>query len=129
VNEGQNEPRGPKGDRGEQGARGPGMSRKVLLGFVYLSVLMLLLAAANLLYTARQTSASDARARAQCRSNADLAGAPITVNPKTGKAALLLVKVVSDARVAWHQAGCPGPLPSPDPSFRRWAAYYHLPVS
>lgn len=41
---------GPKGDQGAQGARGkqgPGMSRAVRLGFVYLSIVTLLLAGAS----------------------------------------------------------------------------------
>jgi len=62
-----------------------------------------------------------------CRFNADLADLPVTVNPATGKAALLGVKIVADAREAWHGLGCPGALPPPSPSFRRWAAYYRLP--
>jgi hypothetical protein len=122
-------PRGPKGERGEQGLPGmPGMTRGARRGFVYLSVLMLLLAAANLVFTSRQTGASDARARAQCRFDADLGGAPVAVVPKTGKPSQLGVTIVSDARVAWHQAGCTGQLPGPSPSFRQWAAYYHLPA-
>ena len=121
-------PRGPKGDRGEQGRQGPGLPRAVLLGFVYLSVLMLLLAGANLLFTSRQVSAADARARAQCGFDADIAGVPVTVSPATAKASLLSVKLVSDARVAWRQAGCTGLLAAPSPSFRQWAAYYRLPA-
>ena len=121
-------PRGPKGDRGERGARGPGMPQVVLRSFVYLSVLMLLLAAASLVFTARQTGASDTRARAQCAFDADLAGAPVTADPKTGKASLLGVKIISDARTAYRQAGCDGPLPGASPSFLQWAAYYRLPA-
>jgi hypothetical protein len=123
-------PRGPKGDQGDQGKRGPGIPRAVLRGFVYLSVLMLLLTAANLVFTSRQTGASDARARAQCRFDADLGSAPAPVaGAATGKPSLLAVTIISDARVAWHQAGCAGQLAAPSPSFRQWAAYYHLPAS
>lgn len=119
-------PRGPKGERGEQGL--PGMSRGARLGFVYLSVLMLLLAGANLLWTSLQTGAANAKTQAQCRFDADLGSAPVAVDPKTGKPSLLAVTVVSDARTAWHQTGCPGQLDAPSPSFRRWAAYYRLPA-
>ncbi len=62
-----------------------------------------------------------------CKFNADLGGAPIAVNPATGKPSLLGVTIVSDARVAWHGLGCPGRLTPPSPSFRRWARFYHLP--
>lgn len=67
--------------------------------------------------------------RSQCRFDADLAPVPVAVNPATRKASELGVKIVSDSRVAWHQAGCPGRLPPPSPSFARWARYYHLPAS
>lgn len=66
--------------------------------------------------------------RAQCRFDADLASAPVTVSPATGMASELGVKIISDGRVAWHQAGCPGMLAAPSRSFARWAKYYHLPT-
>ena len=116
-------PRGPKGDRGE-----PGMSRGVRRAFTYLLVLTLVLAAANLLWTSRQVGAANAKAQAQCQFDADLGAAPVSTDPKTGKASLLGVSIVSDARVAWHQSGCAGQLPAPSPSFRQWAAYYRLPA-
>ena len=119
--------RGPKGDTGAQGA--PGMSRGARLGFVYLSVIMLLLTAANLLFTSIQVGNANARTRALCHFDADLGSAPVALNPKTGKAPLLGVSIVSDARVAWHQTGCTGHLDGPDPSFTRWATAYHLPVN
>jgi hypothetical protein len=117
-------PRGPKGERGEQGL--PGMTRGARLGFVYLSVLMLLLAAANLLWTSLQTGEANKKTQAQCRFDADLGGAPVTADPKTGKPSLLAVTIISDARTAWHQTGCAGQLDAPSPSFARWAAYYRL---
>lgn len=119
-------PRGPKGERGEQGM--PGMTRGARPGFVYLSVLMLLLAGANLLWTSLQTGAASKKTQAQCRFDADLGGAPVAAVPKTGKPSLLAVTIISDARTAWHQTGCPGLLPAPSPSFRHWAAYYRLPA-
>jgi hypothetical protein len=120
--------RGPKGEQGDEGAPGPpGMTPGARRGFVYLSLLMLLLSAANLLYTARQTGAADSRSRAQCGFDTDLGSAPVALS-LTGKASQLAVTIVSDARIAWHQAGCDGHLPGPSPSFRHWAVYYHLPV-
>jgi hypothetical protein len=104
------------------------MPRGVLLGFVYLSVLMLLLGAANLLWTSRQVGAANTKTQALCRFDADLGGAPVTADPKTGKPSLLAVTIVSDARTAWRQTGCAGHLPPPSPSFRQWAAYYRLPA-
>jgi len=119
-------PRGPRGERGEQGT--PGMSRGARRGFVYLSVLMLVLTAANLVWTSRETGAANSKTQALCRFDADLGGAPVGTDPKTGKASLLGVSIVSDARVAWRQTGCAGQLPAPSPSFRQWAAYYRLPA-
>jgi hypothetical protein len=121
--------RGPRGERGEAGARGPGMPRAVLRALAYLAAVMLLLTAANLLWTSLQAGAASRRAQAQCSFDADLGGAPVGTDPKTGKASLLGVTIVSDARTAWHQAGCSGQLPGPSPSFRQWAAYYRLPVA
>ncbi|HSZ38458.1 MAG TPA: hypothetical protein VK817_00725 [Trebonia sp.] len=128
IEENERLPRGLKGERGEAGARGPGLSWGTRRGFVYLSLLMLLLTALNLLWTSRQTGASNARAGAQCHFDADLGGAPVAADPKTGKPSLLAVTIVSDARTAWHQAACAGQLPAPSPSFRQWAAAYNLPA-
>jgi hypothetical protein len=118
--------RGPKGEQGERGI--PGMPRAARRGFVYLAVLTLLLAAFNLLWTSRQVGAASAKTQAQCRFDADIGTAPVALNPKTGQPSLLGVTIVSDARIAWHQTACPGQLPSPSPSFRRWAVYFRLPV-
>lgn len=66
--------------------------------------------------------------KSSCRFDGDLAGVPITLNPATRRASELGVKIVSDSRVAWRLAGCPGRLASPAPSFLRWARFYRLPV-
>ena len=120
--------RGAKGERGEPGAQGPGMTDGARRAIAYLLVLMLLLDAAILVWTFRQTGAANARAQAQCSFDADLGGAPVATDPKTGKASLLGVTIISDARTAWHQARCSGQLAGPSPSFRQWAAYYRLPA-
>lgn len=92
-----------------------------------LLVIFIAFAAIVILYTAVNTQRLTREVRSQCRFDADLAGVPITVNPATRRAAPLSVKIVSDARTAWHQAGCPGRLAAPSPSFTRWARFYHLP--
>lgn len=76
----------------------------------------------------RTTQRLTREVQSQCHFDADLAGLPVTVNPATGKASVLGVKIVSDSRVAWHQAGCPGRLAPASPSFSRWARFYHLPT-
>src|SRR5258708_7789582 len=65
---------------------------------------------------------------AACGFAADVGGAPVVTGP-TGKASELSVKIVSDSRAQWRQLGCPGKLAPPEPSFTRWAAFYHLPAS
>ena len=100
---------------------------EVARAFVFLSVLTLLVGALNFYWTSRLAAANTARARAQCAFDADLAPLPVTI-PKTGNPSVLGVKLISDARVAWRLAGCPGQLGPPDPSFTRWARYYHLPA-
>lgn len=133
--------KGPKGDKGE-----PGLSPKLRKGIVALFSLAAAIAVAALVGVVVQSgSYQTANARtvrklnhtvnklsrevkSQCRFDGDLAGLPLTVNPATHTASELGVKIVSDSRVAWHQAGCPGRLAAPSPSFARWARYYHLPT-
>jgi hypothetical protein len=76
---------------------------------------------------ASQQAALRMSVQAQCRFDADLGSAPITLNPATGKASLLGVSIVSDSRVAWHGLGCPGKLAPPSPSFLKWSKFYGLP--
>lgn len=115
--------RGPQDEDGE-----PETPRSTRRGFVYLTVLMIVLTTLNLLWTSRQTDAANAKTQALCRFDADIGGAPLAANPATGKPSLLSVSIVSDARVAWRQTGCAGHLDAPSPSFRHWAAYYRLPA-
>jgi hypothetical protein len=104
-----------------------GMSRGARNAIVFLFVFMLFLAAANLFWTSRQVRGLRLANAAACQFYADLSSAPVAVNPKTGKAALLGASIVADSRQAWRGRGCPGKLPPPDPSFVKWATYYHLP--
>jgi hypothetical protein len=94
---------------------------------VFLFAVSLLIGALNFLWTSRVVNASNHRVQALCRFDADLGSAPV-VAPATGPPSLLGVSIVSDARVAWHQAGCSGRLAAPAPSFVKWARYYHLPA-
>jgi hypothetical protein len=138
-----------KGDKGDQGERGEqGMTRGARRAIIYLFTLTVVLAGLNLYWTSREvgqvrgvvrTQAAQARVqaaqvrklrtavRSSCNFAADLAGAPVAVSPATGKASELGVKIVSDSRVQWRGLGCPGRLAPAQPSFVKWARYYHLP--
>jgi len=94
---------------------------------VALFVLSLLIGGLNFFWTSRQVNEATTRARALCRFDADLGAAPLTV-PAGAKASRFGVLIISDARTAWHRAGCPGRLAPPAPSFIRWARFYHLPA-
>jgi hypothetical protein len=63
-----------------------------------------------------------------CAQDHDLAGLPVGVNPQTGKASPLGVRIVSDNRGQWFRLGCPGSLPPPDPTFAHWARAFGIPV-
>jgi len=67
--------------------------------------------------------------RADCGFYGHLAGLPVTTNITTGRPTRLSVQLISDVRVAWTGHGCQGKLTPPDPSFTKWAAFYHLPVN
>jgi len=94
---------------------------------VALFILSLLIGGLNFFWTSRQVNEATVRAQAQCAFNADIGPVPVTV-PASGKPAILGVKIISDARIAWRRAGCPGRLAPPAPSFVKWAAYYRLPA-
>jgi len=94
---------------------------------VALFILSLLIGGLNFFWTSRQVNEATVRARALCQFDADLGAAPLTVQPGA-KASRFGVLIISDARVAWHRAGCPGRLAPPAPSFVKWAAFYHLPA-
>lgn len=96
--------------------------------FAWLLLITIGFAAVVILYTARTTHHLTREVQAQCRFDADLGGVPVSINPATHEASVLGVKIVSDSRVAWRLAGCPGTLPRATPSFLRWAKFYHLPT-
>lgn len=95
-------------------------------GFTVLAVVVFLLAGANLLFTAREVNQLRLAVLSSCTFAADLGSVPLTVNPKTGEASELGVKIVADSRTEWRGLGCPGQLAPPAPSFVKWARYYHL---
>lgn len=105
------------------------MTRGARWAAIGLLILTLITGGANLLATYLEVSAVRGAVKAECHFNYDLGGVPITVNPATGKASVLGVKIVADSRAAWRGLGCPGRLPSPSPSFVKWALYYHLPAN
>jgi hypothetical protein len=115
--------RGEKGDKGE-----PGITSGARRGIAYLFIFIALIAAISLIYTTLTADHLHVELQSQCQFDADLGGVPVSLNPATGRASVLGVKIVSDSRVAWHQAGCPGRLAPPSPSVARWAKFYHLPT-
>lgn len=120
--------KGDKGDRGEQGKRGEqGMTRGARRAIIYLFTLTVVLAGLNLFWTSREVGRVRAAVVASCGFAAALSSAPLAVNPKTGKASLLAVKIVADSRAQWLGLGCPGRLPPPSPSFVKWAKAYGQP--
>ncbi len=77
---------------------------------------------------ARQQHSLARQQHSLCLQERDVGGLPVTVNPVTGRASLLGVSIVADARTAWRGLHCAGVLPPPDPSFTRWARFYKLPA-
>jgi hypothetical protein len=76
------------------------------------------------------TAAAEQRAQIQaglCSFDRDLAGAPLTVIPATGRPGELAVSIVADSHNAYVDIGCPGQLPVNAP-LMRWAAFYHVPL-
>lgn len=95
-------------------------------GLIYLVVVGILLDVGQFYLLSRSINAITVQQRSRCKFYDDLGAAPVTeVN---GKASLLGVTIVSDARVAWHEGGCPGVQQAADPSFLKWAKVYKLPV-
>jgi hypothetical protein len=96
-------------------------------GLAYLVVVGILINAGVYYLSARSVNKLSVQQHAQCRFYADLGSLPIAVGVN-GKASIVAVTIVSDARVAWHRLGCTGTLQPADPSFLQWAAYYKLPT-
>ena len=62
-----------------------------------------------------------------CTFDRDLASAPVSINPATGKPSTLGVSIVADAHNAYVDIHCDGSLP-PNPSLQHWAAIFHIPL-
>ena len=104
------------------------MTRGALKGLVVLLLLMLLIGAANLLYTARQTYFTETHARTSCAFYADIGTAPI-IPPKSGvNPSKLGVTIVLDSRRAWYGLACPGHLAPLSARNAFWAHHYRIPL-
>ncbi len=106
-------------------------NRKFIIFDIALTVLLSAVGflAVHATHSAEQASSAQRRGSlSSCEFFADLAGLPVAVNPATGKASILGVKIISDSRVAWRGIGCSGSLARPSASLIRWARFYHLPT-
>jgi hypothetical protein len=130
----------------------PGARRaahRLAYALVVVCVVVIAIGAANLLFTSSQVHKAQhvavqaktnaavlaqanllliKQVEADCAVDADLAGVPVA-NALNGHPSKLSVKLISDFRASWHQKGCQGRLPPPDPSFVAGARFYHLPVN
>jgi len=116
-------PVGPRGAKGERGERG--LSRLQGRAVVVLFVLAVLPGAFGWFWWVHEVSQVRSAVLASCAFAADVGSAPIVVAPG-GKAPELGVSIVADSRAQWRRLGCPGRLAPPQPSFAKWARYYHL---
>lgn len=99
----------------------PGAKRAVVILFV----LSFTLAAVNSWFTASEVDRLRGTVLASCAFASDVGSAPVAAGPG-GKASELGVSIVADSRAQWRRLGCPGHLAPPEPSFVKWARYYHL---
>ena len=103
----------------------PGALRAIAVMFV----LMVALAAFNLLFTAREVNQLRAAVQSECAFAADVGSAPVVTPNVSAKPSKLGVSIVADSRVQFRRLGCPGHLAPPQPSFVKWARFYDLPSS
>jgi len=118
-------PRGPKGDKGDKGERGDGMTRGARHAVIFLFLLSLVLAGANLLFTSHETglavragqkaSAADAAQVALCRAGntaraeqVDLWDFIIRISkpPKTAQGRRVLAEFENHLRVVFAPRNC-----------------------
>lgn len=117
-------------------------ARYLAYALCVLFVVAIAIGAANLLFTSSQVhhvaatnekltqavALEQQQIRADCGFYGHLSGLPITDPPGPGNPSRLGVQIISDSRASFLGHGCPGHLPPPDPSFAKWAAFYHLPA-
>jgi hypothetical protein len=68
------------------------------------------------------------RLSASCRFWRTLAPLPVTIAQQTGRPSSLGISIIAESRAAYAGQDC-GKLPPADPSFAKWAKFYHLPIS
>jgi hypothetical protein len=110
--------------------------RWMLTGMIALIIAVAVAAGAVILYSQHsqltrdqaQLTRDNTRLLSSCDFYRPLTVAPVTVNPATRRPAPLSVAIIAASREAYAGQGCPGPVPPPDPSLLRWAAYYHVHV-
>ena len=102
-----------------------GLSRLQGRAVVVLFLISALVGTGDLYWTAHEVNQVRDAVLASCAFADDVGSAPVAVAPG-GKASELGVSIVADSRAQWRRLGCPGHLAPPQPSFVRWARYYHL---
>jgi hypothetical protein len=117
-------------------------ARYLAYSVIVLFVFTIAIGLANLLFTSSQVSrvrantaglaVANARLtkqiQADCGFYRDIAAFPVATPPMGGRPTIIVPKLISDSRAAWHGHGCQGQLPPPSPSYLKWAKFYHLPV-
>lgn len=114
------------GKQTAKGAQRWDMTHGAARAVVMLFALVMAVGGANLFFTASEVSHLRGAISASCAFAADVGSAPIASAAKV-KPSRLGVSIVADSRMQWRRLGCPGQLAPPQPSFIRWARYYHLP--
>lgn len=83
---------------------------------------------ANAAQIAVQADALAKQLQADCGWYRDVSQLPVAT-PAMGNPSIVVPKLISDSRAAWHGHGCPGQVPPANPSYVKWARFYHLPVN
>lgn len=96
--------------------------------FLFLIFFMLMLGAANLLFTAREVNQQHRQTDTVCHFFADIGAVQVKVTPPEHHASELAVRLVAHSLTAWHGLHCPGAAPRPSASFARWARFYNIAV-
>lgn len=92
---------------------------------IILFFIILVVCGISLGFTATSFNAAEKHTESACDFWRDLAGLPVTILSSTGKPSELSISIIAHSRTAFRGSGCTGPLPPPDPSFKKWAPYFH----